>query len=68
MLRLFSSKIFREDLSDYALPIYAFENFEDIKRVIDMENGTYKFCLPASIGDFPEVNVPAWCSFEQEEL
>ena len=68
MLRLFSSKIFREDLNDYALPIYAFEDFEDIKGAVNMKNGTYKFCLPVSIGDFPEVNVPACFSSTEEEL
>lgn len=68
MLRIFSSKIFREDLSDYALPMLAFENFEDVEKVMDMNSGTYKFCLPVSIGDFPETNVPACFSNNAEEL
>lgn len=33
-----------------------------------MESGTYKFCLPVSIGDFPETNVPACFSNSAEEL
>lgn len=68
MLRLFSSKIFREDLEDYALPVYSFDDYKDIEETIDMENGTYKFCLPVSIGDFPEVNVPACFSLNSEEI
>ena len=68
MLRLFSSKIFREDLGDYALPVYAFSVFQDIEKTIDMQNGTYKFCLPVSVGDFPEVNVPACFSLNPEEI
>lgn len=68
MLRLFSAKIFRECLEDYSLPIYAFENFDDVEKAIDMKNGTYKFCLPVSVGDFPEVNVPACFSNEENEL
>ncbi|MEI3395074.1 MAG: hypothetical protein V8R82_05125 [Clostridia bacterium] len=68
MLRIFSSKIFREDLSNYALPMCAFEKFDDAKNKINMNNNTYKFCLPVSIGDFPETNVPACFSNSEEEL
>ncbi len=68
MLRIFSSKIFREDLSNYALPMCAFEKFDDAKNKINMNNNTYKFCLPVSIGDFPETNVPACFSNNEEEL
>lgn len=68
MLRLFSSKIFREDLGEFALPMWAFEKFEDVKQKIDMKNNTYKFCLPVSIGDFAETNVPACFSSNEEEL
>lgn len=68
MLRLLSSKIFREDLDEFALPMWAFENFEDVKTKIDMENNTYKFCLPVSIGDFAETNVPACFSNNKNEL
>ena len=68
MLRLLSSKIFREDLEEYALPMWAFENFEDIEKRIDLNNGTYKFCLPVSVGDFAETNVPACFSNDPEEL
>ena len=68
MLNLLSSKIFREDLSDYALPRWAFENFEDIERAIDLNTGTYKFCIPVSIGDFSEIKVPACFSNDVEEL
>lgn len=68
MLRMFSSKIFREDLSNYSLPMIAFEDFDDVKNGIDLNNGTYKFCLPVSIGDFAEVNVPACFSNSEEEL
>ena len=48
--------------------MWAFENFEDVKRKIDMTNGTYKFCLPVSIGDFAETNVPACFSNNEDEL
>lgn len=68
MLRLLSSKIFREDLSEFALPMWAFEDFEDVKRKIDITNNTYKFCLPVSIGDFAETNVPACFSNNEDEL
>lgn len=68
MLRILSSKIFREDLNDYSLPMIAFENFDDVKNGIDLNNGTYKFCLPVSVGDFPEVNVTACFSNNEEEL
>lgn len=59
MLRLLSSKIFREDLSEYAVPTLAFENFEDIEDFLKNNKDTFKFCLPVSLGDFSEVNVPA---------
>lgn len=68
MLRIFSSKIFREDLSMFACPMYAFEHFSDVKRKMDMDSGTYKFCLPVSVGDFPEINVPACFSNKESEL
>lgn len=68
MLRLFSSKIFREDVSDYALPMFAFENFDDLDGNIDLDNGTFKFLIPVSVGDFPETNVPACFSNKKEEL
>lgn len=68
MLRILSSKIFREDLSEYALPMWAFENFDDVEMNLDMSSGTYKFCLPVSIGDFPETNVPACFSNNVKEL
>lgn len=68
MLRLLSSKIFREDLGEFALSMWAFENFEDVKEKIDMTNNTYKFCLPVSIGDFAETNVPACFSNNEYEL
>ena len=68
MLRLFSSKIFREDLGEFALPMWSFEKFEDVKHKIDMSNHTYKFCLPVSVGDFAEINVPACFSNNETEL
>lgn len=68
MLRIFSSKIFREDLSNYALPMCAFEKFDDVRKKINLNNNTYKFCLPVSIGDFPETNVPACFSNNEGEL
>lgn len=68
MLRIFSSKIFREDLSEFSLPMWSFEKFEDVGQKIDMKNNTYKFCLPVSIGDFAETNVPACFSNNEEEL
>lgn len=68
MLRILSSKIFREDLYEYALPMWAFENFDDVKTKIDMMNNTYKFCLLVSIGDFAETNVPACFSNNEDEL
>lgn len=68
MLRILSSKIFREDLDEYALPMFAFEKFEDIVNKVDFTNGTYKFCLPVSIGDFSETNVPACFSNNMDEI
>ncbi len=68
MLRILSSKIFREDLNDFALPMWAFEDFEDIEYLPEINSGTFKFCLPVSIGDFPETNVPACFSSNVEEL
>lgn len=68
MLRILSSKIFREDLGEYALPMWTFEKFDDIENKINLDNGTYKFCLPVSIGDFSETNVPACFSNNVEEL
>lgn len=69
MLRILSSKIFREDLLEYALPMVAFDKFDNLMESdIDMDNGTYKFCLPVSIGDFLEVNVPACFSNNILEL
>lgn len=69
MLRLFSSKIFREDLSDFALPMVAFGEFDDdVKVAIGANSGTFKFCLPVSIGDFHETNVPACFSNDVEDL
>jgi hypothetical protein len=68
MLRLFSSKIFREDVPDYALPMFAFENFDDLEGNLELDNGTYKFLIPVSVGDFPETNVPACFSNNKEEL
>ena len=47
----------------------AFDKFDNIMESdIDMDNGTYKFCLPVSIGDFPEVNVPTCFSNDTLEL
>lgn len=68
MLRIFSSKIFREDLNEFALPMWTFERFEDIKKKMNTLSDTYKFCLPVSIGDFPEINVPACFSNDENEL
>ncbi len=68
MLRILSSKIFREDLNEFALPMWAFENFEDVEKLEELYSGTYKFCLPVSIGDFNETNVPACFSSDVEEL
>lgn len=68
MLRFFSSKIFRVYLYNYSLPMIVFEDFDDVKNGIDLNNGTYKFCLPVSVGDFAEVNVPACFSNKEEEL
>lgn len=68
MLRIFSSKIFREDVSDYALPMFAFENFDDLDGNIDLDNGTFKFLIPVSVGDFPETNVPACFSNNRDVL
>lgn len=68
MLRIFSSKIFREDLRGFSLPVWAFERFDDVKRKINILSNTYKFCLPVSIGDFPETNVPACFSNSEDEL
>ncbi len=68
MLRILSSKIFREDLSEFSLPMWAFENFEDIEQLPEINSGTFKFCLPVSVGDFHETNVPACFSSNIEEL
>lgn len=68
MLRILSAKIFREDIEDYGLPTVAFENFDDIKKYMDLNNDTYKFLLPVSIGDFAESNVPACFSNKEKEL
>lgn len=68
MLRIFSSKIFREDLKEFSLPMLAFEKFEDATSEMNMANNTYKFCLPVSIGDFAETNVPACFSNDEGEL
>lgn len=68
MLRLLSSKIFREDLSEYALPMLSFEDFEDIENLPNMSEDTFKFCLPVSVGDFSETNVPACFSNEIKTL
>ncbi len=59
MLRMLSSKIFREILADSAPQIWAFENFEDIEKIPSMHNESVKFCLPVSLGDFPEIHIPA---------
>ena len=48
--------------------MWAFENFEDIERAIDLNTGTYKFCIPVSIGDFSEIKVPACFSNDVEEF
>lgn len=68
MLRIFSSKIFREDLINYALPMWSFENFDDVVDKINIKSNTYKFVLPVSVGDFPETNVPACFSNNENEL
>ena len=68
MLRLFSSKIFREDVSNYGLPMVAFEDFNDLDGNIDLDNNSYKFLIPVSIGDFAETNVPACFSNNKDEL
>lgn len=68
MLRLFQSKIFREDLQEFSIPTISFRNFEDVSTKIDFSNNTYKFCLPLSVGDFPEANVPPCFSNSKEEI
>lgn len=68
MLRLLSPKIFREGPSEYALPMVAFEDFEDVLKIWDLYNGTYKFLLPVSKGEFAEVNIPACFSKDPDEL
>lgn len=68
MLRLLSSKIFREDLQEFALPMFAFHDFGDVKCKMVMDSGTYKFCLPVSVGDFAETNVPACFSNDERTL
>lgn len=68
MLRVFQSKIFREDLREFTIPTLAFREFDDIKNKIDFGNGTYKFCLPLSVGDFPEAKVPPCFSNDADEI
>lgn len=69
MLRILSAKVFREDLKHWSLPMIAFEDFDDyVKEKINVDSGSYKFCLPVSIGDFPETNVPACFSSDVNEL
>ena len=68
MLRLFTPTVFRESVSDYSLPIVAFESFDDVEKEIDLSSKTFKFLLPVSIGDFAESNVPACFSNDENEL
>lgn len=68
MLRLFSAKIFREFLDDCSVPTVAFRQWSDIQDIPLMSNTNYKFCLPVSIGDFAESNVPACFSNDTLEL
>lgn len=68
MLRVFQSKIFREDLKDFSIPTLSFRKFEDVENKVDFSNGTYKFCLPLSVGDFPEAKVPPCFSNDKEEI
>ena len=49
MLRLFTPTVFRESVSDYSLPIVAFESFDDVEKEIDLSSKTFKFLLPVSI-------------------
>lgn len=68
MLRLLSPRIFREGPKEYALPMLAFEDIDDVFKNWDLYNGTYKFLLPVSVGDFEEVNVPACFSNDPDVL
>lgn len=68
MLRLLSPRIFREGPKEYALPMFAFEDIDDVFKNWDLYNGTYKFLLPVSVGDFEEVNVPACFSNDPDVL
>ncbi len=67
MLRLFSAKIFREDLPNFSLPMIAFRDYEEIEEIICQSN-TFKFCIPVSIGDFAEVKIPACFSNNPLEI
>ena len=68
MLRLLSPRIFREGPKEYALPMFAFEDIDDVFKNWDLYNGTYKFLLPVSVGDFKEINVPACFSNNPDVL
>ena len=68
MLRLLSPRIFREGPKEYALPMFAFEDIDDVFKNWDLYNGTYKFLLPVSVGDFEEINVPACFSNDPDVL
>lgn len=68
MLRLLSPRIFRDGPKEYALPMLAFEDIDDVFKNWDLYNGTYKFLLPVSVGDFEEVNVPACFSNDPNVL
>ena len=68
MLRLLSPRIFREGPKEYALPMFAFEDIDDVFKNWDLYNCTYKFLLPVSVGDFKEINVPACFSNNPDVL
>ena len=68
MLILLSPRIFREGPKEYALPMFAFEDIDDVFKNWDLYNGTYKFLLPVSVGDFKEINVPACFSNNPDVL
>lgn len=40
MLRLLSPRIFREGPKEYALPMFAFEDIDDVFKNWDLYNGT----------------------------
>ncbi len=67
MLRMLSSKIFRENLKGETPSMWAFENFEDVEKIPSMHNKSVKFCLPVSLGDFPEIHIPACFSTNLED-